>query len=113
VVAPLRRHRPARTGRSGRPGPQAIDPSGESGAGNYRSDPPGGWKEPLEHPFDGPPRRHLAPPAQAIVLCCDEKSQCQALERTQLGLPLAPKRSRTMTHDYVRHGTVTLFAALE
>ena len=41
---------------------------------------------------------------QALVLCCDEKSQCQALERTQLGLPLAAKRPRTMTHDYVRHG---------
>ena len=48
----------------------------------------------------------------ALVLCCDEKSQCQALERTQLGLPLAPKRPRTMTHDYIRHGTITLFAAL-
>jgi transposase len=55
---------------------------------------------------------YLNPPAQALVLCCDEKSQCQALERTQLGLPLAPKRPRTMTHDYIRHGTVTLFAAL-
>ena len=55
---------------------------------------------------------YLDPPAQALVLCCDEKSQCQALERTQLGLPLAPKRPRTMTHDYIRHGTVTLFAAL-
>jgi transposase len=55
---------------------------------------------------------YLNPPANALVLCCDEKSQCQALERTQLGLPLAPKRPRTMTHDYVRHGTVTLFAAL-
>ena len=55
---------------------------------------------------------YLNPPTQALVLCCDEKSQCQALERTQLGLPLAPKRPPTMTHDYVRHGTVTLFAAL-
>lgn len=55
---------------------------------------------------------YLNPPANALVLCCDEKSQCQALERTQLGLPLAPKRPPTMTHDYVRHGTVTLFAAL-
>lgn len=55
---------------------------------------------------------YLNPPAQALVLCCDEKSQCQALERTQLGLPLAPKRPRTMTHDYKRHGTITLFAAL-
>jgi len=56
---------------------------------------------------------YLNPPDKALVLCCDEKSQCQALERTQLGLPLAPKRLRTMTHDYVRHGTITLFAALE
>ena len=55
---------------------------------------------------------YLDPPAKALVLCCDEKSQCQALERTQLGLPLAPNRPRTMTHDYVRHGTITLFAAL-
>lgn len=55
---------------------------------------------------------YLNPPERALVLCCDEKSQCQALERTQLGLPLAPKRPPTMTHDYVRHGTVTLFAAL-
>lgn len=55
---------------------------------------------------------YLDPPARALVLCCDEKSQCQALERTQLGLPLAAKRPRTMTHDYTRHGTVTLFAAL-
>ena len=56
---------------------------------------------------------YLSPPEKALLLSCDEKSQCQALERTQLGLPLAPKRPRTMTHDYVRHGTVTLFAALE
>jgi transposase len=55
---------------------------------------------------------YLDPPAKALVLCCDEKSQCQALERTQLGLPLAPNRPRTRTHDYTRHGTVTLFAAL-
>ncbi len=55
---------------------------------------------------------YLDPPAQALVLCCDEKSQCQALERTQLGLPLAPRRPPTMTHDYTRHGTITLFAAL-
>jgi transposase len=55
---------------------------------------------------------YLDPPTKALVLCCDEKSQCQALERTQLGLPLAPNRTRTVTHDYMRHGTVTLFAAL-
>jgi len=55
---------------------------------------------------------YLNPPEKALVLCCDEKSQCQALERTQLALPLARGRPRTMTHDYTRHGTVTLFAAL-
>lgn len=56
---------------------------------------------------------YLNPPEKALVLCCDEKSQCQALERTQLGLPLAPKRPATMTHDYRRHGVITLFAALD
>jgi transposase len=55
---------------------------------------------------------YLDPPVNALVLCCDEKSQCQALERSQPGLPLAPRRPATMTHDYVRHGTITLFAAL-
>lgn len=56
---------------------------------------------------------YLNPPERALVLCCDEKSQCQALERTQLGLPLGTGgRVRTRTHDYIRHGTVTLFAAL-
>ena len=52
---------------------------------------------------------YLDPPEKALVLCCDEKSQCQALERTQRALPLGPKRVRTQTHDYIRHGTVTLF----
>jgi transposase len=56
---------------------------------------------------------YLDPPEKALVLCCDEKSQCQALERTQRGLPLAPKRPATMTHDYGRHGVITLFAALD
>ena len=46
------------------------------------------------------------------MLCCDEKSQCQALERTQPGLPLGIGHIRTKTHDYKRHGTITLFAAL-
>jgi len=55
---------------------------------------------------------YLNPPAKALVLCCDEKSQCQALERTQPGLPLGVGHVRTRTHDYIRHGTVTLFAAL-
>src|ERR1700726_4776821 len=55
---------------------------------------------------------YLDPPEKALVLCCDEKSQCQALERTQPGLPLGIGHIRTRTHDYKRHGTVTLFAAL-
>jgi transposase len=55
---------------------------------------------------------YLDPPDKALVLCCDEKSQCQALERTQPGLPLGIGHIRTQTHDYKRHGTITLFAAL-
>ena len=55
---------------------------------------------------------YLDPPDKALVLCCDEKSQCQALERTQPGLPLGIGHIRTKTHDYIRHGTITLFAAL-
>jgi len=55
---------------------------------------------------------YLSPPDRALVLCCDEKSQCQALERTQPGFPVVRGYSRTQTHDYKRHGTVTLFAAL-
>jgi transposase len=55
---------------------------------------------------------YLNPPDRALVLCCDEKSQCQALERTQLSLPLKGGHPCTRTHDYTRHGTITLFAAL-
>jgi transposase/transcriptional regulator with XRE-family HTH domain len=55
---------------------------------------------------------YLQPPDKALVLCCDEKSQCQALERSQPGLPLGIGHGRTRTHDYTRHGTITLFAAL-
>jgi transposase len=55
---------------------------------------------------------YLDPPAKALVFCCDEKSQCQALERSQPGLPLGVGHIRTRTHDYIRHGTITLFAAL-
>jgi transposase len=55
---------------------------------------------------------YLDPPQKALVLCCDEKNQCQALERTQPGLPLGIGHIRTRTHDYIRHGTITLFAAL-
>ena len=56
---------------------------------------------------------YLDPPDRAVVLCVDEKSQIQALDRTQPGLPLKKGRSATMTHDYKRHGTTTLFAALD
>ncbi|HRY48638.1 MAG TPA: IS630 family transposase [Candidatus Paceibacterota bacterium] len=55
---------------------------------------------------------YLNPPDKSLLLCCDEKSQCQALERTQPGLPLGVGHIRTHTHDYYRHGTLTLFAAL-
>jgi transposase len=56
---------------------------------------------------------YLTPPQNAVVLCVDEKSQIQALDRTQPGLPLKPGRCGTYTHDYERHGTTTLFAALQ
>jgi transposase len=56
---------------------------------------------------------YLDPPENAIVLCVDEKSQIQALDRTQPMLPMQPGRPERRTHDYVRHGTTTLFAALE
>ena len=52
------------------------------------------------------------PPDKALVLCVDEKSQIQALDRTQPGLPMKKGRAGTMTHDYKRNGTTTLFAAL-
>jgi transposase len=56
---------------------------------------------------------YLDPPEHALVLCVDEKSQIQALDRTQKSLPLFPGRLGTLTHDYKRNGTTTLFAALE
>jgi len=56
---------------------------------------------------------YLNPPEQAMVLCVDEKSQIQALDRTQPGLPMKKGRCGTLTHDYKRNGTTTLFAALE
>ena len=55
---------------------------------------------------------YLNPPDKALVLCVDEKSQIQALDRTQPGLPIKKGRCGTMTHDYKRNGTTTLFAAL-
>jgi hypothetical protein len=55
---------------------------------------------------------YVDPPAHAIVLSFDEKSQIQALDRTQPGLPMKKGRAGTMTHDYKRNGTTTLFAAL-
>jgi len=57
-------------------------------------------------------QRHMAPPEHALVFCCDEKSQVQALERTQPGLPLKKGRAETMTRNYKRNGTTTLFAAM-
>ncbi len=55
---------------------------------------------------------YMSPPEHALVLCCDEKSQIQALDRTQPGLPIKKGRAETMTHDYKRNGTTTLFAAM-
>ena len=55
---------------------------------------------------------YLNPPEKALVLCVDEKSQIQALDRTQPSLPMKRGRAGTMTHDYKRNGTTTLFAAL-
>lgn len=56
---------------------------------------------------------YVNPPAHAVILSVDEKSQIQALDRTQPGLPLKKGRGATLTHDYKRHGTTTLFAALD
>ena len=56
---------------------------------------------------------YMAPPEHAIVLCVDEKSQVQALDRTQPLLPMRPGQAERRTHDYVRHGTTSLFAALD
>ncbi|NJC57631.1 IS630 family transposase [Brevibacterium marinum] len=56
---------------------------------------------------------YLNPPEKAVVLCMDEKSSIQALDRTQASLPMVPGRAGTMTHDYKRNGTTTLFAALD
>ena len=55
---------------------------------------------------------YVSPPEHAVVLSCDEKSQIQALDRTQPGLPIKPGRCGTMTHDYKRNGTTSLFAAM-
>ena len=56
---------------------------------------------------------YMSPPQNAVVLCVDEKSQIQALERSQPVLPLRPRRTERVSHDYYRHGTVSLFAALD
>ena len=60
-----------------------------------------------------PPPCHMSPPDKAVVVCVDEKSQVQALDRTAPILPLRPSIPEKQTHDYGRHGTTTLFAALE
>ncbi|MFN6119663.1 MAG: transposase [Actinomycetes bacterium] len=55
---------------------------------------------------------NLDPPERAVVFSFDEKTQCQAVDRTQPSLPIKPGRGRTMTHDYTRNGTVDLFAVM-
>jgi len=73
----------------------------------------------LDEPRPGAPRKlgdarlYLDPPLKAMVLCVDEKSQIQALNRSEPILPLAPGLPQRRTHDYLRHGTTTLFAALD
>src|SRR5260221_4498792 len=56
---------------------------------------------------------YLAPPERALILCVDEKSQIQALDRSAPVLPLRPGQAERRSHDYIRHGTTTLFAALD
>jgi DDE superfamily endonuclease len=56
---------------------------------------------------------YLSPPERAVVLCVDEKSQVQALDRSQPLLPMRPGQAERRTHDYIRHGTTSLFAALD
>jgi hypothetical protein len=72
---------------------------------------------PIAHPGHpaglAPPAAHLNPPEKAVVLCVDEKSQVQALDRTAPILPIMPGVPEKQTHDYIRNGTTTLFAALE
>jgi transposase len=67
----------------------------------------------FEEKLDDSVGLYLSPPEHAVVFSCDEKSQIQALDRTQPGLPLKKGRCGTMTHDYKRNGTTSLFAALE
>ena len=57
--------------------------------------------------------QYLNPPDRALVLCVDEKTQIQALDRTRPLLPMRPGQAERRTHDYIRHGTTSLFAALE
>src|SRR5665811_986434 len=70
------------------------------------------WRERFEQKLADVVGLYLNPPERAIVLSMDEKSQIQALDRTQPSLPIKPGRAGTMTHDYKRNGTTTLFAAL-
>src|SRR5436853_21592 len=83
----------------------------------------GRWRRPVVHKRSKDPwfidkvrdivGLYLNPPDKALVLCVDEKSQIQALDRTQPVLPLRPGQVERRTHDYTRHGTTTLFAALD
>jgi transposase len=85
----------------------------------HRLKPPrvNGFKGSNDPPFEAKLRDVIGlyrdPPEQAIVFAVDEKSPIQALDRTQPGLPMKPGKNGTMTHDYTRHGTPTLFAALD
>src|SRR6266705_3605302 len=76
--------------------------------GNFQAE----QRSPFRRELDDIVGLYLNPPEHALVLSLDEKTQIQALDRTQPGLPLKKGRGETMTHDYKRHGTTTLFAAL-
>ena len=104
-AAPARARRPCRRGvRLPRASCRRASNPGRPGA--HRSRPPNCASSPTCR------RIYVDPPAHAVVLSIDEKGQIQALDRTQPGLPLKSGRAGTMTHDYKRHGTTTLFAAL-
>ena len=85
---------------------QRTDAASRSNRSSSRTDPKFAAK------FNDIVGLYVDPPAHAVVLSIDEKSQIQALDRTQPGLPMKTGRAGTMTHDYKRHGTTTLFAAL-
>src|SRR5471030_3018488 len=90
------------------------------GSGPTTTSSPGGWTNNFKLSNDPHFEEKLVdvvglymnPPARAVVFSFDEKTQCQAMDRTQPSLPMVPGRAGTMTHDYKRNGTTDLFAAM-